>query len=175
MSGSSSRSDSPTLVSHKEPKPGAIDRALSVLAAGRRSLSRSPSPLPSTATPSDTLLRAYDLLEVSLNHYMPGDIDPDEPSVRELCKKEGDHSVDDALSPLVVLLARLCLSDEGCRGRMREWLVPVDLDRTSPLEGRGDTLGRCLRLLGSVYHPRLKDAVGEMLFAMCDSDGTSGF
>ena len=36
---------------------------------------------------------------------------------------------------------------------------------------RADFMGRCIRLLGSVYHTRLKDAVGEMLFAACDSDG----
>lgn len=54
---------------------------------------------------------------------------------------------------------------------MREWTVPPDLDRTNPLDERADFLGRCIRLLGSVYHTRLKDAVGEMLYAACDSDG----
>jgi hypothetical protein len=31
-------------------------------------------------------------------------------------------------------------------------------------------LGRCLRLMQSVHHPRLKDSVGEMLWAACDCD-----
>ncbi|KAJ7880754.1 guanine nucleotide exchange factor synembryn-domain-containing protein [Mycena olivaceomarginata] len=87
-----------------------------------------------------------------------------------------DHSLDDELSPLVVLITRLCLADEPSRTRTRDWLVPADLDRSAAagsLESRPDMLGRCLRLLSSVYHPRLKDSVGEMLFAMCDSDATT--
>lgn len=56
---------------------------------------------------------------------------------------------------------------------MREWLVPDDLDRTNPLESRADLLGRCLRLLASIHHARLKDAVGEMLYAICESDRKS--
>lgn len=56
---------------------------------------------------------------------------------------------------------------------MREWLLPEDLDRTSPLEARADLLGRCLRLLASIHNARLKDAIGEMLYAICESDRTS--
>jgi len=153
-------------------KSGPIDKARSVLAAGRRSLSRSPSPLPSAST-LDVVLRAHDLLDVSMSHYLPGDVDPDEPSVREICKTEGDNSLDDILTPLVVLITRLCVFDEGSKMRMRQWVIPADLDRTRPLESRPSLLGRCLRLLGSVYHPRMKDAVGEMLFAFCDSDAST--
>ncbi|KAK0451971.1 guanine nucleotide exchange factor [Desarmillaria tabescens] len=165
----SSGGDSPVL-SQTPPKSSTLDRALSVLSvAGRRSLSRSPSP--NTATPQDILLRAHDLLEVSFSHYFPGSIDPDDSSVRERPKKEQlDGSLDDIISPLIVLITRLCLADATSRGRLREWIVPPDLDRSAPLEGRSDMLGRCLRLMGSVYHPRLKDSVGEMLFAMSDSD-----
>jgi hypothetical protein len=150
-------------------KSGPIDKARSVLAAGRRSLSRSPSPLPSVST-LDVLLRAHDLLDISMSHYLPGDVDPDDPSVREICKTEGDNSLDDILPPLVVLITRLCIFDERSKMRMRQWILPADLDRTRPLESRPGLLGRCLRTLGSVYHPRMKDAIGEMLFAVCDSD-----
>jgi hypothetical protein len=117
-----------------------------------------------------TLQTAYELLDRCLNHYLPGDIDPDDGSVRGGHSKDHD-SLDDLLSPLVLLITRLCIGDDGCRHSMREWVVPVNLDRTRPLEKRSDFLGRALRLLGSVYHPRLKDAIGGMLFAMCDSDG----
>jgi len=34
-------------------------------------------------------------------------------------------------------------------------------------------LGRCLRLLQSVYHSRLNRVCGEMFFAMCDCDATT--
>ncbi|KAF7330941.1 hypothetical protein MVEN_02434000 [Mycena venus] len=176
------------------PKSGPLDRALSVLSAGRRTLSRSPSPIPPSSSPRnsnsvnklsgdrDTLLRAHTLLEVAFSHYFPEAIEPDEPSVRELAKAEagpganGADSLDDELSPLVVLITRLCIADEISRTRTRDWLVPADLDRSAAagsLESRPDMLGRCLRLLGSVYHPRLKDSVGEMLFSMCDSDATT--
>jgi hypothetical protein len=106
-----------------------------------------------------------------MSHYLPEDIDPDDVSVREICQKEGDSSLDDILSPLVVLMTRIAHADRDSRVRIREWLLPADLDRTRRLESRADLLGRCLRLLGSVHHSRLKDAVGEMLFAICDSDG----
>lgn len=153
------------------PKPGAFDRAISALSAGRRSLSSRPSsPRRSPPPVHDSLLRAHDLLEVSFSHYLPGAVDPDDASVRERVRKEGDHTLDDIMSPLVALVTRFCVDDEASRVRMREWVIPRDLDRTAPLEGRADMLGRCLRLLSSVYHPRLKDAVGEMLYAICDSD-----
>ncbi|KAJ6516512.1 guanine nucleotide exchange factor [Mycena sanguinolenta] len=192
-SSSSSRTHSPVRSgTPTSPKAGPLDRALSVLSAGRRSLSRSPSPCPPTSSspPShavsaasrDTLLRAHTLLEVAFTHYFPDATEPDDPSVRELVKSEagpganGSDSLDDELSPLVVLITRLCIADEAFRTRTRDWLVPVDLDRSAAagsLESRPDMLGRCLRLLGSVYHARLKDSVGEMLFAMCDSDATT--
>jgi hypothetical protein len=108
-----------------------------------------------------------------MTYYIPGDIDPDDPSIRKMCANEGEGCLDDLLCPVVMLITRLCIADAGCRTRTSGWLLPPGLDRTRPLECRSDLLGRCLRLLGSVYHPRLKDAVGEMLFAICDSDGTS--
>ncbi|KAF8211758.1 guanine nucleotide exchange factor [Mycena galopus ATCC 62051] len=194
-SSSSSRAHSPVRAgTPTSPKAGPLDRALSVLSAGRRSLSRSPSPIPpSPPSPRlsnasyklgdrDTLLRAHTLLEVAFTHYFPDATEPDDPSVRELVKSEagpganGSDSLDDELSPLVVLITRLCIADEVSRTRTRDWLVPADLDRSAAagtLEARPDMLGRCLRLLGSVYHARLKDSVGEMLYAMCDSDATT--
>ena len=136
----------------------------------RSSLSRSSSPHPSSPA-VDVLQRAHDLLDISLGHYMPDTIDPDDISVRSKCMKETDQPFDDIMTPLVVLLTKLCQADEGSRGRMRQWILPEDLDRTSPLEGRADLLGRLLRLLSSVHHAKLKNAVGEMLYAICDSDG----
>ncbi|KAF8075940.1 guanine nucleotide exchange factor [Lyophyllum atratum] len=176
-SSSSSRSISPTrsslsqTSSQTSPKHSTLDRALSVLAAGRRSLSRSP---PTTNPPTNILQRACDLLDVAFSHYFPGTIDVDESEVRERCKQEHtDNTLDDVLSPLVVLISRFCIADEASRVRVRQWIVPDDLDRSSPLEARADILGRCLRLLSSVYHTRLKDSVGELLYAMCDSDASN--
>ena len=126
---------------------------------------------------ADTLLRAHTLLEAAFAHYFPGTVDPDDATVREHVKAEaetgtGVHSLDDELSPLVVFITRL-IADETSRARMRDWLVPVDLDRSVALEARPDLVGRCLRLLGSAYHAALKDSVGEMLFALCDDDATT--
>ncbi|KAJ6522759.1 guanine nucleotide exchange factor [Mycena vulgaris] len=178
-SSSSSRTHSPVRAQTPAPpkQNSTLDRALSVLAAGRRSFSRSSAP----KAPADTLLRAHSLLEVAFSHYFPDAADPDDPSVRELAEAEagagaGADSLDDALAPLVVLITRLCIADEPSRTRTRDWLCPADLDRSAAagtLESRADLLGRCLRLLGSVYHARLKDSVGEMLFAMCDSDAAT--
>ncbi|KAF7301128.1 hypothetical protein MIND_00677000 [Mycena indigotica] len=180
-SSSSSRTHSPVRSggpTSPTGKSSPLDRALSVLSAGRRSLSRSPSPIPPRPSPKDTLLRAHSLLEVAFTHYFPEMTEPDDLSVRDKVKSESTlsppaESLDDELSPLVVLITRLCNADENSRTRTRDWLCPADLDRSAAagsLESRPDMLGRCLRLLGSVYHARLKDSVGEMLYAMCDSD-----
>jgi hypothetical protein len=106
-----------------------------------------------------------------LKHHLPGSIEPDDPAVRAICQEDGDISLDDTLRPLVLLLTRLCIADPASRASLRDWLLPKDLDRAHPLELRPDALGRCLRLLASIYHSNLKDAVGEMLFAVCESDG----
>jgi len=106
-----------------------------------------------------------------LAYYLPEALDPDEPSVRERCKRD-DATLDELVTPLALLITRLCIGDEASRTRLRDRLVPLNLDRTSPLEARPDILGRCLRLLGSVYHVNLKKAVGEMMYVMCDSDAS---
>lgn len=165
-----SRSGSPVPQTPTSTKQSTLDRALSVIAAGRRSLSRSSSPQVSSHV--DVLQRAWDLLETAFDHFLAGCADPDDLQVRERIKKESpDNSLDDLLSPLVVLVTRLCMGDETSRARLKQWLVPDDLDRSSPLEQRSDMLGKCLRLLASVYHARLKDSIGEMLYAMAGSDG----
>ncbi|KAG0695447.1 guanine nucleotide exchange factor [Suillus ampliporus] len=156
----------------KEPKARHFERAISsVISAGRRSFSRSSR----SASPpaADCASRAYELLGTTLAHFLPGDIDPDDPAVRDLCQIDGDTSLDEIVCPLVLLITRFCLGDDNAKTRLRQWLVPESLDRTHPLEKRADLLGRCLRLLASVYHTRLKDAMGEMLYAMCDSNATT--
>ena len=153
--------------SPKEVKTGRIDRALSLFSACSRP-SRSSSPISSNSY--DTLLHAYNILDVTLAYYLPEALDPDDTSVRDNCKRD-DTTLDELVTPLVLLITRLCIGDEPSRGRLRQWLIPLNLDRASPLEARPDTLGRCLRLLGSVYHVNLKKAIGEMMYAMCDSDG----
>lgn len=118
----------------------------------------------------DIVVRVHELLDATMSHYLPGNIDPDNIKIREMCKAEGETSLDDILSPLVLLVTRLSVADDTTRARFRDILLPADMDRTSSLELRADLLGRCLRLLGSVHHARLKDATGEMLFAICDSN-----
>lgn len=146
-----------------------------MLAAGRRSLSSRPSSPSPPNSVADSLQRAYDLLEVSFSHYFPGTIDPDDAEVRQRPKQESDSTLDDLLCPLIMLIIKCCLADAGAKSRLREWILPANLSRSSALEGRADLLGRSLRLLTSVHHPRLKDATGEMLFAICDSDRKAFF
>jgi hypothetical protein len=89
----------------------------------------------------------------------------------ESSEKMHGLNLDEMIPPLVVLMVRLA-EDVNARIQMQEWILPAGLDRTQSLEGRGDTLGRCiLRLLASVYYMRLKDAIGEWMFALCDNDG----
>jgi len=120
----------------------------------------------------DITQRTYDLLKTTLKRYLPGNREVDAPEVREAVARDSTDSLDDIVTPLVVLLQRLCAGDGETKTRVLKWLIPDDLDRSKPLEQRKDTLGRCLRLLGSVFHPRLKDAVGQLLYALADHDGT---
>lgn len=119
----------------------------------------------------DSALRAYELLDATLAYFMPGNINSDDPSIRS--RVPDGETLDDLVSPLVILITRFCLGDEEAKVRIRNWFIPPNLDRSSPLEARSDLLGRCLRLLQSVYHSRLNRVCGEMFFAMCDSDGES--
>ncbi|EIW82043.1 hypothetical protein CONPUDRAFT_136611 [Coniophora puteana RWD-64-598 SS2] len=173
VSGSPTITSSPTSGREHRVRP-ALDKALSAMvSASRRSFSSRPSSVRSTSRAADTVQRATDLLDVSLAHFISGSTDPDDPSVRELCKREGETNLDAILCPLVVLLTRFCHSDDPVKLRLRNWLVPDNLDRSTPLQHRADTLGRCLRLLASMYHSRLCDAMGGFLFAMCDSDAAT--
>ncbi|KAH7105747.1 guanine nucleotide exchange factor [Auriculariales sp. MPI-PUGE-AT-0066] len=119
----------------------------------------------------DVIKKAFELLEVVTAWYFPDALDPDDSSIRDRATKE-DVQLDHLVSPLIVLLTRLAAGNEPARLRLREWLIPAHLDRTRPLEERPDTLGRCLRLLKSVYFQRVKETVGEFLFTICDSDAT---
>ncbi|KAI6046528.1 guanine nucleotide exchange factor [Pisolithus marmoratus] len=178
-SATSSLSGSPCLdtnlpAKEKEPKFRAIDRAISALAAGRRSFSWSSTSR--SATPvvlPDTAIRACELLDATLAAFFQGDHDPDEARVRNRFQGHwfmNESSMSDIISPLVLLITRFCLGDDDAKLRIRNWFVPENLDRTKPLEGRDDVLGRCLRVLQCVYHERLGKCIGEMFFAMYDSN-----
>ncbi|KAH7344119.1 guanine nucleotide exchange factor [Rhizoctonia solani] len=139
----------------------------------RPSLEKSGSPVEGSGSGSplsrDSALRVLSLLQSVLALHLPGNCDPDDATVRNAAKAKG-VSLDDVASPVAALLARL-VADEGAKTRVAAVVLPTDMDRSSPLEKRDDFLGRCLRLMTSVYYPNLKGAIGEMLFALCGSDG----
>jgi hypothetical protein len=173
-SGSQARSSLDGKDSKESPKeknkPSRFDRALSVLSRGS---SKSPQPV-RTPPPNDAFDHLRRLLDLTLTFYLPAASDPDDAKTRD--RAGGDGALDDALAPLTVVIARLCKADARARARISGWLWPADLDRSTgagALESRPDALGRCLRLLQSVYHSRTKDGVGEMLYAAADSDGQS--
>ncbi|KAF5368987.1 hypothetical protein D9758_003121 [Tetrapyrgos nigripes] len=150
-----------------------LDRALSVLSAGRRPMSRSPSPnaqarrsMSANSSPSgmnfDVVLRTQDLLEISFMYYFPSNTPPDDLGLRESFKKDlttagisPNTTLDDILSPLVVLATRLCKGDGQAKWRNA---------------GMDYTRGSRQDWPPSVYHKRLKESVGELLYAVSDSD-----
>ncbi|TDL17549.1 hypothetical protein BD410DRAFT_729913 [Rickenella mellea] len=184
-SSSGSPTLSPTDKEKDESRPaenkGAFDRAIARLtpriSLSSHSPSRSSSPAPRSADPPTSavttmpkvLERASDLFDVSLNHYFPGNIDVDDKSVLDRAKME-DVELDDVLSPLTSLILRLCVASDECRRLYRERIIPPTLDRTAPLEQRADTLGRCIRLMACIRHPRMQKVTGELFYIICESD-----
>ena len=155
-----------------------FQKALSRIVNPRRTKNRSNSPTTtsSSSTPSgsstpvyDVVRRACDLADATLAHYFPSNVEVDDPSIRENGKTEGIN-IDELVTPLFALVTRIA-EEPGARAVLKEWILPAHLSRDTPLETRGDTLGRCVRLLSSVYFHRLKDTIGEMLFTICNSDG----
>lgn len=74
----------------------------------------------------DVLTRAMDLLDISLAHYLPGSIDPDDGSVKQLCVQE-DIQLDHVMTPLVLLVTKLCKNNLDCRKTFRGRILPADL------------------------------------------------
>ncbi|KAJ1308320.1 hypothetical protein OPQ81_004031 [Rhizoctonia solani] len=142
----------------------------------RPSLDKSGSPVEGSGSGSplsrDSAIRALLILQSLLALHLPGNCDPDDTAVRNASKARG-VDLGEAASPIVALITRLVAADEGARSRIAAVVLPADMDRSSPLEKRDDFLGRCLRLMTSVYYPTLKDAIGEMLFVLCGSDGSA--
>ncbi|CAE6429147.1 unnamed protein product [Rhizoctonia solani] len=167
-SSSGTQSPRPSLEKTGSPVEGSgsgspLSRALNLL-------HRKSSPGRKTPPPTgDSALRVLSLLQSLLALHLPGNSDPDDAAVRNAAKAKG-VSLDDVASPVAALLTRL-VGDEGARTRVAAIVLPPDMDRSSALEKRDDFLGRCLRLMTSVYYPTLKGAIGEMLFALCGSDG----
>lgn len=173
-----------------------LDRALSVLTRTRRSLSRSPtheSPTEpnntSLSLPThkvDVLAQAFSLLDGTMEFYLPGDVDPDETSVRDRLKAMApppppgtvhsgpDHgSLDDPVSPLVLLLSRLCLADPTCRRRLRSWLVPKDLDRYELLRQADLELNMSVQV-GTFGDPQLSPRPTSSIVEQCISQSNEG-
>ncbi|CAE7153533.1 unnamed protein product [Rhizoctonia solani] len=168
-SSSGTQSPRPSLDKAGSPVEGSgsgspLSRALNLL--NRKSSPGRKSPPPT----GDSALRALSILQSILALHLPGNSDPDDAAVRGALTAKG-VVLNEFAPPIVVLLTRLVAGDEGARTRVAAIVLPADLDRSSPLEKRDDFLGRCLRIMTSVYSPTLKDAVGEMLFVLCGSDG----
>ncbi|KAG7098154.1 hypothetical protein E1B28_000124 [Marasmius oreades] len=126
-----------------------------------------------SAEQPDVVQHTQDLLDKSLAFYLPKSESPDSESIRDFAKsKHPSDDLDDILSPLVILATRLCIGDVSARNRICNWIVPEDMDRDpeQPLDERPNILGRCIRLMGSVYHKRLNESAGELLYAMCGQD-----
>lgn len=118
----------------------ALDRALSKLTP-RLSLSSSRSPSPSSPVSKDAagpfpasapsgvprvMQRAVDLLDASLAHYLPGNIDPDDAAVLNICNEE-DVKLDNAMGPLVLLMVKVCKASPACRQAFKAHVLPPDL------------------------------------------------
>ncbi|KAG7095084.1 hypothetical protein E1B28_005872 [Marasmius oreades] len=128
---------------------------------------------PPTIKRPDVVQHTQDLLDKSLAFYLPKSESPDSDSIRDFAKsKHPSEDLDDILSPLIILATHLCIGDVSARNRICNWIVLEDMERDpeKPLDERPNILGRYIRLMGSVYHKRLNESTGELLYAMCRQD-----
>lgn len=111
----------------------------------------------------DIFDRLYHLLDLSLAFYLPdnGDIVP-----------EYEEEVSD-LRYMAMVINKLCHEEETFKKRLRQKIVPDDLDRSSQLNERSDMLGRCLRVMQGTIARSLSPSIGEMLYTMADSNRKS--
>ncbi|CAE6471123.1 unnamed protein product [Rhizoctonia solani] len=168
---SSSGTQSPRPSLDKTGSPVESSGSGSPLSRALNLLSRKSSPSRKSPPPTgNSALRALSILQSILALHLPGNSDPDDSAVRNALKAKG-VSLDELASPVAALLTRLVGGDEGAKAKVAGIVLPSDMDRSSPLEKRDDFLGRCIRLMTSVYYPTLKDTIGEMLFMLCGSDG----
>ncbi|KAF8334996.1 guanine nucleotide exchange factor [Cantharellus anzutake] len=115
----------------------------------------------------DILERLYKLLERTLHFYV--EYDPDDLKVRRKCRENG-VVLDELVVPLPIILTRLVKENNEARARVRQWVLPRDLDRSHPLEKRRDVLGLFIRMMTSIHHPHLKETTSELLFCLCNQD-----
>ncbi|KAF8759573.1 Guanine nucleotide exchange factor synembryn [Rhizoctonia solani] len=154
----------------QSPRPSLDKNGSPLEAHGSGSGSGNGSPLSLPPLPTgDSAIRALSILQNLLALHLPGNCDPDDAGVRAAAKSKG-VSLDEVGAPIAALVTRLAAGDDGARTRMAAVVLPPDMDRSSPLEKKDDFLGRCIRLMTSVYYPTLKDAIGELLFVLCGSD-----
>ncbi|TIA89800.1 hypothetical protein E3P99_01891 [Wallemia hederae] len=124
------------------------------------------------------LNRLIELLNSVINTFWPSTSIEDGQSMDSAQAKTKAASVgvnlDELLSPLIMLLRKLVADDlrgnGGFKGSLRKMLNMNDIDRSVKVEQRGDLLGVLVRFLTSSLFSSIKTTVGELLFALCDSD-----
>ncbi|THH08026.1 hypothetical protein EW145_g2980 [Phellinidium pouzarii] len=170
---------------------GTLDRALSILTP-RLSLSRSSSPvslLPSKdVTVPEVLQHSLELLDSSLMHYLPGHVDPDDASVRQICILE-DVQLDHILTPLVMLVTKFSqlLSNQIGYGNAAGFLFNRGILSSPPpatLAGNTDTANLSVNpITGMIYReqpsePEMtdeeKEREAEKLFVLFERLEKSG-
>lgn len=114
--------------------------------------------------------RIFLLLQDWMNRYLPSTSSPDS----ELHSRT---AIDEVLPPVLLLLCKVCQAEENTEGRgwVKRQLLPDNLDRSAEkgeLEKREGTLGCLLRLMGCTRFASSKAAAGELIWVICDSDGT---
>ncbi|KAJ9094110.1 hypothetical protein QFC19_008062 [Naganishia cerealis] len=100
--------------------------------------------------------------------WKPGDVAPSEQYESQLLE-----SLDEVLPPPLLVLVNLINSSKAVKQRLKQRIIPSDLDRSPaslPLEERPDVLGHLLRLSRSAVNHVTAGAAGELLWALCNED-----
>jgi hypothetical protein len=81
---------------------------------------------PSEISTPSAFKRALVILETSFQQYFPGNIDPDDKSVREKAAQR-DEDLTHMLLPVVLVIAKYCHLSAACRSEFRKKVIPQDL------------------------------------------------
>ncbi|KAJ3216366.1 hypothetical protein HK099_005902 [Clydaea vesicula] len=79
-------------------------------------------------------------------------------------------SVDDAITPLMILLCNICKWDSRAKKIVKAKIMPPNIDRSKPLDKQNTLPSRLIAFMTSSSQANLKTTGSELMFICCDEN-----